>query len=227
MNSTSGSGNFDRIAPHYDRLSRWVFGQALNRAVLHGITQLPPLSHILVLGGGTGQLLPGLLAQCPQARVLYLEASEAMLDLTQRRLRDLPPEWTKRVTCMLGTEKSLAPGQLFDGLLTPFVLDLYQDAALINLIGHLAGHCAPEARWLCTDFIRPGSSQYIQRALIGTMYAFFRATAGIQADRLSDYPALIADSGFDLAQRSYFFHRMVSTALLVKKGKAQSRCVPL
>ncbi|MBC7448349.1 MAG: SAM-dependent methyltransferase, partial [Hymenobacteraceae bacterium] len=98
------------MAPFYDVLAGGVFGGALRRAQVWTISQGLPgeARRILFIGGGTGAVLPAVLAHAPAAHVLYVEASVAMLARARVHLaRTARPEDLARVECRPGPEASV------------------------------------------------------------------------------------------------------------------------
>ncbi|AQG79107.1 class I SAM-dependent methyltransferase [Spirosoma montaniterrae] len=189
--------SFDRIAFFYDGLAWLVFGNWLQRAQLTHLHQLaaradaqPPI--VLLLGGGTGWLLKPLLALLPNSRVVYLEASAQMLARSSERMARQGLAGT--VEFRLGDETNLYPGEQFDMIFTPFVLDLFTNQALENqLIPRLQAALKPDGLWFVTDFVH--TTVWWQRALLWLMIAFFRATAGIGIGQLADWQQCLAEAG--------------------------------
>ena len=96
MDRTNG---FDAVAWYYDRLARIVFGKSICRSQTCFLSTLSSTSNILVLGGGTGWWLKEFLQKKPGCRILYVDASPAMLNLAKKAVGD-----DKRITFRLGTE---------------------------------------------------------------------------------------------------------------------------
>lgn len=187
---------FDRIAPVYDLLASLAFGPALLRAqrwaIVQGLT--PDVQRILFVGGGTGVVLPDVLARCPQAEVVYVEASAAMLARAQRRLQRECPTAVARVHFHHGPPDSLPPDlPACDAVLAFFLLDLFTEPALADLIRVLGRLTVPGARWLVADFAPPQTRW--QRNLLRVLYTFFRLTAGLGTQRMPDWPATLAHAG--------------------------------
>ncbi len=189
--------NFDRVAPFYDALAGVVFGGALLRgqrwAIRHG---LPATTrHALFIGGGTGRVLPDVLAQAPRARITYVEASAEMLRRAEARLaRTASAADRARVTFRLGTDADLPPTPTFDAVLTFFFLDVFAPAALPGVIRRVQAALRPGAAWLVTDFGPPRTAW--QRGLLTVMYRFFGLTAGLQNQTLPDWPAALTAAGW-------------------------------
>ena len=211
-NDVTRTGNFDRVALVYDTLAGVVFGGALRAAQAWAVANsLPPgAQRILFIGGGTGWVLPAVLARAPAAQVVYLEASAAMLARARAHLaRTAPAADQVRVEWRCGTEAVLrADGEaeeqkeVFDAVLTFFFLDLFGPTDLPALLARLTAHAAPEAAWLVADFAPPRTRW--QRALLAVMYRFFRLTTGLRNQTLPDWPAALQTAGWQLVRERAF-----------------------
>ena len=108
---------------------------------------------------------------------------------------------------------TLAPGS-YDLIVSHFFFDCFSEGTLAEIIARLADAAAPDAQWLVADFCYPtrGWRHWRARALIGAMYFFFRAAAGIEARRLVDYSPLLRANGFRLRKE-----------LLSRRGEIRSQ----
>lgn len=205
--------DFGALAWCYDLLASLVFGRALRRAQQAALQAGLPAGcpRVLVLGGGPGWVLTELLRRRPQARVLYLDASGAMLRRAQARLRRQLPAAQPQVEFRLGTERDLRPGEQFDALATFFVLDCFPEGELGPALGRLHAAATSEAAWLVADFAPPRRGW--QRALLGLMYGFFRLTVGLRARRLPPWPAALAALGWRPQTQRRFFGEAVASAV--------------
>lgn len=211
-NGTVG-GNFDWIAPIYDSLARVVFGNRLQRAQTVFLNQIPAKARVLIVGGGTGWLLEQVLTQCQPQRVVYLEASAKMLAMASRRI--LTHAVVGAVDFRVGDETCLKPDDVFEVILTPFVLDLYPEHLLQStLIPRLLRVLNPAGLWLVTDFINPQIGW--QKLLLWTMIRFFRLTAGIKTHQLADWQKSLAESGLSCLKQQIQVSGMVSAEIWEK-----------
>src|SRR6185295_7486640 len=70
---------YDLLAPFYDALSSIVFGNSMYRAQVHLLSDIPPGSKVLVLGGGTGRWLREVSIQRFHPEITYIDSSHGML----------------------------------------------------------------------------------------------------------------------------------------------------
>ncbi|RAK65968.1 class I SAM-dependent methyltransferase [Hymenobacter edaphi] len=188
--------DFDSVAAFYDPLARLVFGPTLLRAqraaLQAGLPAAGAAPRVLFIGGGTGRVLPELLAARPDAQVLYLEASARMLrqaaELLQRR-----PEAAGQVSFRHGTEAALLPAEQFDVIVAFFLFDLFPPAELAALLARLHCHAHGGTRWLVADFAPPRRGW--QRGLQWLMYRFFGLTSGVRGRQLPDIAGALGQLG--------------------------------
>ncbi|MCR5886909.1 class I SAM-dependent methyltransferase [Hymenobacter sp. J193] len=203
---------FDRVAAFYDPLARLVFGRSLQRAQLRALAHLPSgAPHVLIIGGGTGWVLPELLRRCPGARVLYLEASGQMLQRAQATLHQHCPAHLSQVQFRVGTEAALQPQEQFDAVLTFFFLDLFDLPRLRPLLARLHQARRAGSPWLLADFAPPRT--WWQRGMLRLMYWFFGLTTGISGRQLPPIRAELARLGLHAGPPQYGFGGMVETVI--------------
>lgn len=213
--ATASGADFGPVAWFYDALAGLAFGGALRRAQRATlVVGLPaePAPRVLVLGGGAGWVLGEIWRQRPQAQVLYLEVSAAMLARTQARLRRHPAPPGGHVELRQGTEASLRPGEQFDVIITFFVLDCFPAPALPGALARLQAARRPGAPWLVTDF-RPAHRGW-RAGLLWLMYRFFGLTVGLRAQQLPPWPAGLAALGLRPSWEGRFFGDAIAGIVL-------------
>ena len=210
--------SFSLVSPFYDSLSRLVFGPAIYRSQEMHIHLIPAGARVLLIGGGTGKLLPALMEQARCREVVFLEASDKMLAKAREQVTG--QEYAGNIVFRLGTEEDIAPEDKFDVVLTHFFLDLFAPAALNKIISRLHRALVPGGWWLASDFVWPGGSP-LRRALASTlfrsMYLFFRLTCGISATTLPDWQNRLAHFHLKSIKSAYFYHGLIKAAAYQKE----------
>lgn len=203
---------FDRIANFYDRLARLVYGQAIVKAQCHFLSQIPPGSSVLIIGGGTGWILEKIIQTASPGYICYLEASEEMIALAKAfALENLPHDLT-RIDFKLGTQEKLKELGAFDAVITFFFLDMFQGKRLGQVMKRLREKMNPGAIWLFADFHHPTNKfRPIANLLIWTMYRFFRIVAGIEAEALPDFETHFGQLSLEKMGEAAFYHGMIVT----------------
>ena len=211
---TNAGGNFDWIAPIYDMLARVVFGRKLQQAQRVWLDQIPAEALVLIVGGGTGWILEQVLVYKPK-RVVYLEASAQMLARASQRM--IHQAVVGSVEFRVGDTTALLPGECFDVLITPFVLDLFSEESLQNdFIPSLLSVLTSTGLWLVTDFVNPTIGW--QKVLLQTMIGFFRLVASIHVKQLANWQRCLTEAGLICIESQSQVGGMVSTEVWTKKG---------
>lgn len=195
--------NFDRIAPHYRWIELLCAGPLLQRCRTAFLGEIQSPRRVLMVGEGNGRFLVDFLRAHPEAQVTCVEASVAMLRLAEERL--VASGLNSRGVEFLQADilEWTPPRRRFDLLVTHFFLDCFRSDQLVAIIARLAAAAAPEARWLVADFREPASgfARWRARAIIQSLYFFFRRVARLSATRLTQPDALLARHGFVLRER--------------------------
>lgn len=87
-NGPTASGKYDVLAADYDRRWRRYHAETFARAVRH--LQGTKAPSILDVPCGTGELLRWLLPQAPEARIVGVDGSAAMLSMARQKWADEP-----------------------------------------------------------------------------------------------------------------------------------------
>jgi ubiquinone/menaquinone biosynthesis C-methylase UbiE len=207
--------NYDRIAGIYDKLSRMVFGKSIVRAQQSLLPFITTPARMLIVGGGTGWILEEIARVYPTGlNIDYVEISSNMLDLARKR--DCK---ANRVTFMhTAIEDYNAPAE-YDAIMTPFLFDNFSRKRTIQVFQKLNAMLSRQGLWLFTDFhIDEGINRFWQKALLRSMYVFFKNISDVEADRLPDMQQLFSKHNFEPASESYFFGRFIYSAAYHRSG---------
>jgi ubiquinone/menaquinone biosynthesis C-methylase UbiE len=176
---------FDALAPHYAWLETLTFGPALQDCRTAWVSRVCDTRNVLILGEGNGRFLEDFLARNRQAAVDVVDASPGMNRIARQRVHDSRHRVTWHTADIL--EYAYPPGR-YDLLVTNFVLDCFPEETLRTLIPQLARSLQPGGYWIVGDFRIPDHPLRgpLARLLTKGMYAFFRVTTRIPADRLAN-----------------------------------------
>jgi ubiquinone/menaquinone biosynthesis C-methylase UbiE len=203
--------DFDSLAHLYDRLGFVVFGDTILQAQRALLSQVPAQATVLFIGGGSGRVLPQLLAQNPK-EIWYVEKSAKMLALARQQV---PAD--DRIRWIHGDEAHPAvSSQQFDVILTFFLLDLFEESSLQALMRRLSQRLRPGGKWLVADF-NPAANGVVSRLLYRSMYGFFRLTSRVQASHLPNYPVYFDKIGLTLKDKKLFYRRIIQSLLYEKE----------
>ena len=192
--------NFDRLAPFYDNLKKLIFQSALGKAASCFIADIPLNSQILIIGGGTGALL---MHFKKTHTITYIEQSGKMLSAAKKRPTEAYVEFICEDIIHYELQKE------YDCIITPFVLDCFQEEQLKHLMSKLTPDLKNNGMWLHADFYPHNS---MQKGFVQLMYFFFRKTAGLTLLNIPDFDQIFSDEKYIIKKNVRF-----------KRGLIQSR----
>lgn len=206
---------YNRLAPYYDFLAQLVFGKSLLHARRYFLDLLPKKAKILLIGGGTGQILPVILKDNRQIHVVYLEKSHKMIALAKKRL---DKRKAGQVRFIEGDESNLPEGGKYDAVITNFFLDQFREERLRALTGLLYNCLNTSGLWLFTDFqVKKGQVHYCwQSSLIKLMYLFFKLTTNVEVNKLPEFQRLFGNQNLDLIREKHFLKKLIVSRVYKK-----------
>ena len=177
---------FDRVAPFYDRLKHLVFGDQLEGIESQLLNTLEgDADHVLIVGGGTGNLLPLVLEKF-NGEINYVESSQKMI--TRARARS----GSSRVQFHHSRLQEFPLGS-YDIIITSFFLDVLEKKELEVQVKRLAEALRPSGKWLYADFDQPVRLSH--KIILAAMLGFFRLFVGMNAVDLYNHSSLIINKG--------------------------------
>lgn len=195
------AGNFDPLARPYRWLEYLTFGPFLERCRFHFLHKLADRRRALILGDGDGRFTARFLADNPQATVLAIDSSLAMLDLLTRRVANAGPAARGRLQTRNEDLRAFCSpiGSTFDLVVSHFFLDCLTEAEIASLVGQIKPHLAPGALWLISEFAIPDRQpmKLVCQATIGSLYLAFRLFTGMKTRKLPRYGAQMREAGLD------------------------------
>ncbi len=187
---------YDNIAPHYDRLKKLIFQQKLSNAAAFYLDHLHDDDKVLILGGGSGDLLSHL----PQdSQITYLDKSLVMLDLAKKNA-------TSNVNFIHADFLNYESDQKYDWILCPFFLDVFNEDSLKTVIRKMKSLLSKNGKLIVTDFQK---GNLFQNILVRGMYLFFQITTRIQTKKLLDFHQNIVEFGFSQEKCQYFTNQLI------------------
>jgi len=203
MNKRIAKG-FDFLAPFYDVLGRLFIGKSIIISQLYFLKRFKECKHLLIVGGGSGWLLDLLCRECPDVRIDYIDVSPGMLNRAKKRLRN-----NQRINFIQGAENDI-PDRLYDGVITNFYLDMFDEKRLNVVIGKIKGSLTKSAFWVVTDFVIARRGHEL---MLWWMYRFFRIIARIEATRLPDWQSQMKVAEGELLESKKFKNGFITANL--------------
>jgi ubiquinone/menaquinone biosynthesis C-methylase UbiE len=175
--------NYNKIAKHYDFISRLVFGKSIVKAQASLLQFIPANSSMLIVGGGTGWILEEISKVHSQGlTITYVEISSQMIGLARKRNCG-----NNKIYFTNQPVETYISNNKFDIIMTPFLFDNFGDEKIQIIFSKLNQLLKNQGRWLFADFVNEKNKEIIwQKFLLKTMYLFFRITCNIETQKLID-----------------------------------------
>lgn len=189
---------FDGLAPFYRAMEFLTAGGKLQRSRVAFLDEIPDPAYVLLAGEGHGRFLPECVRRFPQASIVVVDSSAAMLEIAQRRTTSERVEFV--LADLLEWE---APAEKFDLIVTNFFLDCFPPDELAEVVAKLSELAARKSYWLLADFqVAEGKAAGLRsRVILAMLYTFFRVVCGLKARSLVAPDAEILKAGFSRHRR--------------------------
>jgi ubiquinone/menaquinone biosynthesis C-methylase UbiE len=206
------SANYDNASWFYERLSKLVFGKAQINAQEYYLNLIPPRSTILIIGGGTGQLLESITKIYPSGlHITYVEISANMMALSCKRYTA-----QNEVTYITQDVGKLSLKQEFDIIITAFLFDNFSTQELYLVFPSINQGLKSDGLWLNTDFQLTGPIW--QKVMLKTMYYFFRMLNAVKVTQLPDTAQIFKNYQYELMAYKSFYGNFIM-AKVYKKSR--------
>lgn len=161
---------YNRITPIYTFLSKLVFGNGLLQIQLKLIEHLPQKGNLLILGGGTGEILPYIFIKSPNLEISYLEASSKMIEKAKYNSP------LKQKITFYHKSKMEGLSIPFDLVYAAFFFDLFPAKEIAEKLKKLQEICKPKHVLYVADFQLNRDVKYlmIRSIQIKASILFFR-----------------------------------------------------
>lgn len=203
--------SYNSIAPFYDRLAGLVYGSARTDAWKYLLGRLKPYTNILLIGGGTGEILEDITAIYAQGlTITYVDASAAMISRSRKR-----NVGDNKVLFVTAAVEDFFPEEEYDTIITPFLFDNFSDQTSQMVSGRLYKYLKSGGLWLNCDFEDNGALW--QKAILRIMYVFFMVCCGIEASSLPDMAACFPAISYEQVSERYFCKRFIAARVYEKR----------
>lgn len=188
--------NFDRIAPFYGWMERWLAGGCMQKCRMAFLGEIKEPRRALLMGEGPGRFLKELCDRFPDTDVTVIDGSKEMLEISRRAVGGNPR--VEFVNSMIGDWET---ENRYDLIATHFVLDCFSAERMEEAVTKLAGLATDDADWLLSDFEIPerGISRWRAKWIVGMLYRFFKMTAELHGAGLHPADEALRKNGFELS----------------------------
>ncbi|MDG2455479.1 MAG: class I SAM-dependent methyltransferase [Bacteroidia bacterium] len=190
---------YNFVAPYYSWLSYTVHGKDLINIQLDLIETLPDQGNILIMGGGSGDIIPHLYKHSPHLKIDYIDASSKMIALAQTK------KTAGQQISFIHADTIPKPNYRYDAVFCAFFLDLYAEEEILNWLSAFDAVCTPKYSLHVADFQLNNSVKFRfwRMILIRLSILFFKLTTNHSTWKLEDIFTLIAKSNYKSIHVSY------------------------
>jgi len=204
------TANYDNTTWFYERLSKLVFGQAQIKAQEYFLNQIQPDANILIIGGGTGQILESLTRLHPSGlQITYVEVSAKMMALSRKRYTG--ENKVNYITAAIG--EAIFTGS-FDIIITAFLFDNFSQKSLEHTFPLIDAQVKHGAIWLNTDFRLTGPLW--QKLMLKSMYLFFKFFNAVDVQKPPNIEPVFRQYSYQLKQEKSFYRNFIISQLYRK-----------
>jgi len=204
------AANYNNTTWFYERLSKLVFGQAQVNAQNHFLHHIKPASSILIIGGGTGEILDSLTHLHPSGlHITYVEVSANMIAISRKRNTG-----QNKVIFIANSIEHVTLTQEFDVVITAFVFDNFSEDELHNIFPLIHQHVKTGGIWLNTDFQLTGPVW--QKLMLKSMYAFFKLLKAVEVTQLPDINRIFGLYGYEIVGEQTFYRNFMVSKVYKK-----------
>ncbi|MEM6348698.1 MAG: methyltransferase [Bacteroidota bacterium] len=190
--------NFDFIAPYYDRLAHWVFGEQLAKSRRALLDEIPQVLRVLMLGAGSGDMLFSFAERSIGAQIEYVEPSAKFVKIAREAWEHHYPVNAHQVNWVASPWQKYEPKYTFDLITTDYLLDLFPEEKIERLITKIASLLKIDGLWLYIDFCQNEKTAWWWRPLRFLMYRFFALVAGVPGRKITNIRAIAERQGFEI-----------------------------
>ncbi|MCV9388683.1 class I SAM-dependent methyltransferase [Reichenbachiella ulvae] len=197
--------NFNAIAPIYDQLKSLVFWGRLDDAKRAHLHQIKAGSRVLVLGGGSGQILSYLDDLEMSLAVDFVELSEKMMLIAKgRSFSNIHVNYVLEDVLTLDIEAS------YDVVIANFIFDLFEIDNLRFLLKKVSNCLSPNGVLLVADFqINKRWHAWFSQL----MHGFFHLVASLESRQLKEINSELKMAGFHRTSSSDFYKGFIFSSV--------------
>lgn len=206
------TGDYDKVAPFYDSLSRLIYGDAILQSQIFLIKAIPPGSSVLIIGGGTGYILEEISKKHRSGlQITYIDISKKMIAYSKERNRG-----DNKVAFINESMLDVTLQQQFDVVITPFFLDNFSDNTAEIVFDKIDALLVNDGLWLLAEF-QSKKNKLWQKFTLKFMYFFFRLVCNIEATHLPATQLLFDKYNYQVISMKTFFKDFIYSVVYKKR----------
>jgi len=205
--------NYDKIAKHYDFLSRLIFFKYQVNAQINQLKYIPNNGSVLIVGGGTGWILEEITkVHASGLDIVYVELSEKMVALSKNR--DFRENNVEFVNLSIEDYQTT---QAFDIILTPFLFDNFSEERAGYVFRKLNHHLKEKGLWFLVDFsLNNIYGKWWKSIMLKLMYWFFKLIGIVEARQLIDMHPYFKTMKYQTIEKRFYYKNFIVASIYKK-----------
>lgn len=219
LKTSKSKPDFDFIASFYQLIGRLIFQEILIQSQIHFLNFLKAHSHIVIVGGGNGKILPYIFQFQPKSTVSFIEPSAKMMKLAKEEVCLKCPSRVHQIRFLQhDVEEFNFEG--VDVVILPFVLDLFQPTDIDRLLRRIRLGLNPDGLMIHVDFYISETPYWKQKMfafLTRLLYLFFHLTANVNVQPLPNFHLHYISNSFEMVREKRFYFGWIRSAIYQPK----------
>lgn len=205
--------DYNRIAWIYDALAQSVFRGAVLKSQTHFLPLIQPNSNLLIIGGGSGQVLEAINRLNIPLIIDFIEPAQPMIEKAKRRCSKLH---NLSINFHQVRFQDFETSSRYDWVCCFYFLDLFKEQTFNLHVKHISQLMNSNSQLLVSEFQNP-SGHFWKKVLSRLMHLFFKLTTNLESNRLKDIHTLLTNQGFDRVNKAEFFSQFIFSAVYQKE----------
>ena len=203
---------FNRLSRNYQLLSSITFGSTILKSQFHYLSSVPTPTSILVIGGGTGELLVELMEQYPNSQIDWCDYSIEMINKAKGKLSSNNSHQVNFINEDILNFENLKQYELICSM---FVLDCFIEDDLEILIKRLKIFSNKATYIIITDFNIPQKliPKIIAKLVVSFLYLVFNRFYHLRNQTLMDYEKEFKKYGFKSLESKSFINGIIKSTI--------------
>lgn len=200
--------NFNLLGYFYNPLKRVFLWNRPEKVITKSIALINPDSNVLVVGGGADNTIQQLLKQEKAKAITHLDISKVLSEKARKRIKNV--SGCEQVNFEIKPYLEMDAKPVFDVVILPFYLDLFDAIDLEKNINHTAKNLKPNGQVYVIDFSSSQNQTLWMRLKVRILYLLFYPVIGNRNTRIPDYDVFFKECGFKKEFEKCFYNGFYS-----------------
>lgn len=219
---------YNRLAFCYDALAYLFFFNRIVRSQTALIPHLSTVRNCLIIGGGSGIFLEQFLLEHSEAKIVYIDLSDKMIEKARKRIQDKIPFALSQIEFRCIPFEHLQDG-CFDVIVLNYFLDLFPESEVDRILKKCSAYLQSNGNLYVSDFSIPETKLFKDLAMIllKLLYTFFKITTSIETNALPAFVKLLNNNQFYCIHSVQFWKGIMFSGIYKKRHPLKFERMPL